>query len=265
MRTPFSATALLAAAPLVASALGGCAETRAPISAAPGAVAVVELFTSEGCSSCPPAEDLLNTLHEDALSGEGPPVIALAFHVDYWDRLGWSDRFASPDYSQRQGIYTQTLPGGRLTRGRAYTPQMVVNGTSGFVGSAQGKAHEALTQSLAAPAAVAVDLHAVRRGDTLEFAWTLTHDAAISGSAQINLALTEDNLTSDVDQGENRGRTLVHHAVVRGWHSAPATTSGSYVMDLPPDAAPGQIAAVAYVQASPGGPILGAARATPGP
>ncbi len=259
LRLPFALTALLTGV----LTLAGCT-AEPPIAAVPGAVAVVELFTSEGCSSCPSAEKVLNQLHTSALAPGGPPIIALAFHVDYWDRLGWTDRFASPDYSARQGVYTQTLPGGRFTRGRAYTPQMIVNGTTGFVGSARGKAREALTHSLATPAPAAIELTAVHRGDHLQITWSVDHDTPRTATTKLNLALTEDHLTSEIADGENSGRTLLHHAVVRGWHTQPLHgPSGTHRMPLPPDANPQHIAAVAYLQASPGGSILGASRAEP--
>ena len=96
--------------------------------------AVVELFTSEGCSSCPPAEALLNQIHPRAAKS-GQRIYTLAFHVDYWDRLGWKDPFSEAAYSQRQNSYANGFGEDRI-----YTPQMIVNGRGGFVGSDAGEA-----------------------------------------------------------------------------------------------------------------------------
>ena len=245
--------------------LSGCSAADPPLVAAPGAVAVVELFTSEGCSSCPPAEALLNRLHAQSQTPDGPPVIALAFHVDYWDRLGWTDPYGSRDHSLRQQVYSETLEGSTFTAGRVYTPQMVVNGTQGFVGSASGKAHAALTQALAAPAAVQVQLAAVRDGDAVRLDWSLTSDRPLKGTTQVNLVLAEDRIVSAIGRGENGGRTLEHDAVVRSFEAVPASGgSGTLELALPPDVDAANLSAVAYVQAKPGGPILGGTRVVPG-
>ncbi|MEL7087271.1 MAG: DUF1223 domain-containing protein, partial [Planctomycetota bacterium] len=104
--------------------------------------AVVELFTSEGCSSCPPAEAVLNRLDRDARQGH-QRIFTLAFHVDYWNRLGWTDPFSDRAYSDRQRDYAVTL------RERSiYTPQMVVNGTTGFVGSHARRAGQEIGRAL---------------------------------------------------------------------------------------------------------------------
>ena len=108
--------------------------------ATPKAVAVLELFTSEGCSSCPSADALLGKLAE-APSGEVQPII-LSYHVDYWNRLGWRDRFSDAAYSTRQYAYAHTLHGDG-----AYTPQLVVNGHTEFVGSNAGKLQSALKEA----------------------------------------------------------------------------------------------------------------------
>src|SRR5919197_1244382 len=106
---------------------------------------VVELFTSEGCSSCPPADQLLERL---AAAGaiDGAQVVALGEHVDYWDRLGWRDRFSSPAFTARQAVYVR-----RFNDESAYTPQMVVDGRAGLVGSDAGAVRRAIAKAAAAP------------------------------------------------------------------------------------------------------------------
>src|SRR5579872_1033847 len=114
-----------------ASGAAGIAEARADeLPTSPGGIAVVELFTSEGCSSCPPADLALADLERQSRA-----VYALEFHVDYWDRLGWPDRFSSPDWTRRQREYAEAFGARGL-----YTPQMIVGGTDAFTGSDRARA-----------------------------------------------------------------------------------------------------------------------------
>lgn len=105
-------------------------------------VAVIELFTSQGCSSCPPADVLLSKTITDAKEN-GKKIFAISFHVDYWNRLGWTDPFSDKKYSDRQSAYAD-----QLNPGQVYTPQMVVNGEKEFVGSDQKALNDALQHSL---------------------------------------------------------------------------------------------------------------------
>ncbi len=159
-------------------------------------VAVVELFTSEGCSSCPPADAVLSELARD------PRVIALGFHVDYWDGLGWKDPLSSPQASARQHRYARALARGD------YTPQMVVNGRAQLIGSDGDAARAAVKRALAAPAAVDVELS--RAGDTLS--WKLDKPAP---GAALTVALVIDDVVHRIPRGENAGRTLHHDRAVR--------------------------------------------------
>ncbi len=102
--------------------------------------AVLELFTSEGCSSCPPADELLAKIQKES---EGKSIYILAYHVDYWDRLGWKDMFSSADYSKRQTQYGQWLH-----KSSVYTPQLIVNGKAEFVGSSESAIREAIAAQL---------------------------------------------------------------------------------------------------------------------
>lgn len=163
---------------------------------------IVELFTSEGCSSCPPADELLGQLRQERNSN-GAEVIPLGLHVDYWDSAGWHDRFDSNSFSRRQEDYARTfhLDG-------PYTPQMVIDGETEFVGSMAGRAHEAIAESAAQPPDATVSLSPNGNGDLLL-------QVSSSQPANVMLAITEDNLTTRVGGGENGGRTLHHSAVVR--------------------------------------------------
>jgi hypothetical protein len=231
-------------------------EARAdePTGKTAGGVAVVELFTSEGCSSCPPADSVLADL---ARSSERP-VYALAFHVDYWDDLGWPDRFASPDNTARQQAYAHAFG----TRG-LYTPQMIVGGTEQFTGSDRDRADAAVARALARPASVRLSVHPRPPESN-----TVTVDYEAAGApagAVLNVAIVEHAASTPVRAGENAGKTLRHTNVVRAFRSAPlASPTGSVVVQFPASLPREGAEVIAYVQgASPddgGMPVLGAAR-----
>ncbi len=165
---------------------------------------VVELFTSQGCSSCPPAEALIHDIAGDAkLRGH---VIPLAFHVDYWDRLGWRDPFSSAEWSQRQVRYANTM---RLSS--AYTPQAVVGGTREFVGSNHAALDVALEGASNSKPRGDVALTARRERDTV----VVTVHATVPAEADLMLALTQDGLITKIEHGENAGRTETNDAIVR--------------------------------------------------
>lgn len=204
---------------------------------------VVELFTSQGCNSCPPAEALL---HE--LAGE-EDLIALEFHVDYWDRLGWPDPFALPEATQRQRDY-----GSWFTLNYIYTPQMVIDGQAEMVGSRQVEVLAAIEAARAAQKSVTVEIDpsgaALLSGPVLgeEAAlWFVTYD--------------EDHET-DVPRGENAGKRLINTNVVRSIEALGVYAGGAaeIVLPLADLRAAGRSHAVLLVQVGGDGPILGAGR-----
>jgi hypothetical protein len=173
---------------------------------------IVELFTSEGCSSCPPADALLAKLENEQLV-QSAEVIALEEHVDYWNDLGWTDPFSSRDWTARQLLYA-----GALGNGNAYTPQMVVDGTAEFVGSqerrarlaileASGKEKTPLTIALTPPGTAGTEHLSVRVGKL--------RTATAADGPEVWLAVTETGLHRAVTGGENAGEDLHHAAVVR--------------------------------------------------
>lgn len=170
---------------------------------------VVELFTSQGCSSCPPADRLLTEL---ASSERMRPVIALAFHVDYWNDLGWRDPFSSESATARQEAYARVLGRG------LYTPQLVVNGRAHAVGSRRGDVERALAAATPVPTLDAsVDL----AGDALVVR------AEVPSGTRALVAVFEDDLATDVPAGENRGEQLRNDRVVRAL--VPLATDGARV------------------------------------
>jgi len=219
---------------------------------------VVELFTSEGCSSCPPADELLAHLRQD-LSAKNIQVIPLGFHVDYWNSLGWKDRFSSAEYSQRQEQYTQSL---RVDG--PYTPEMVVDGAVEFVGNYAGQAQRTIREAASQPEAATVKITSAA-ADQLAVQVKATSSTK---DDQVVLAITEDNLTTQVGAGENGGRTLHHAAVVRELRQLGKVHEGSFQANVPlklqKDWKRNDLRAVVFVQQggtgeSAPGKILGAA------
>ena len=168
---------------------------------------LVELFTSEGCSSCPPADSLLMRLGRTQ-PVHGADVIILEEHVNYWDRLGWKDPFSSDVVTDRQGEYAGAFGGGQV-----YTPQMVVDGRAEFVGSSENEALRAIRTASASPKpAVAL---AWAPDGRLSVSVPPLAGATAGHAAQVYLAITENMLQSDVKHGENSGRALKHDGVTR--------------------------------------------------
>ncbi|MEP7009753.1 MAG: DUF1223 domain-containing protein [Acidobacteriota bacterium] len=173
-----------------------------------GSIAVVELFTSQGCSSCPPADRLLSEIAaEPAFAGK---VVPLAYHVDYWDYIGWTDPFSSADWSARQKQYAQAYNTNRI-----YTPQLVVNGTEEMTGSEERKVRAAIAKALAEKPAVDLDLTVEKTPAGLRAKVTASHAGALPRDADVLVALVENGLVTKVGRGENGGRTLKNDAVVR--------------------------------------------------
>ncbi|MEP7056850.1 MAG: DUF1223 domain-containing protein [Caldimonas sp.] len=184
---------------------------------------VVELYTSEGCSSCPPADKWLSRLKAD------PDVVALAFHVDYWDRLGWKDRFADPAYTQRQA-QQQSSSGARFS----YTPQVIVDGADRTDWPAIGVPFDARKPST-------VELTLARDGERVVA--TVAPSAAAPKRLAAYWAVTEQAHVTAVRAGENEGATLIHDGVVRAYRPvaawpAQATATETLVYDLPRAADP---------------------------
>ena len=177
----------------------------------PPTVVIAELFTSEGCSSCPPADTLIRQL-ADAQPFDGAHLIALEEHVDYWDRLGWRDPFSSAQFTTRQTEYND-----RVFRTSAiYTPQLVVDGVRECVGSDRSVIRAIVADSIRRPRA-AVPVQSVAVASQLSVTVSIEVPAAVErrGVADVFAIVAERDLVSVVGHGENGGRTLVHGAVTR--------------------------------------------------
>ncbi len=223
------------------STVPALAETRIPV--------LVELFTSEGCSSCPPADKLLADI-ERKQPIPNAQVLVLSEHVDYWNRLGWRDPFSTRGFSERQSAYAD-----KFKNDGVYTPQMVVDGRAEFVGSDGNKAREAIVAAANEPKAHIE----VTSGDKL----TVNVDK-IPGNADsdVLLAITEANLRIDVRNGENSGRILAHTGVVRRLTVLGRSHDGTFSAQISPQLAAdwkrGDLQAVVFVQDRHTKRVLGA-------
>lgn len=212
-------------------------------------IGVVELFTSQGCSSCPPADKLLKTYVDR------PDTIALTFPVDYWDYLGWKDTFSSPRNSQRQRDYALTRGDGAV-----YTPQAVINGRLHVTGSNEKEINRTIRR-LNRETPLSVPVTMASKSGTLIIDIGAAKDGTDPGDATIWLAVLQKEARAEVRDGENSGRKLTYYNLVRDmsavgvWEGTPKQIrlSRKSVMWA------GTERCVVLVQQEPGGPILGAA------
>ncbi len=165
---------------------------------------VVELFTSEGCSSCPPADAVLLDLSRHTQDG-GSDLILLGEHVDYWNYIGWTDRFSSAQFSDRQSEYAK-----KFHLGSVYTPQMVIDGHVQFVGNDVSEVQRKIQQEAQQPKPAQVSLKWEGKSRL-----NIKVQSPTAPHSKVLLAVTEDGLSTSVGSGENGGRTLHHAAVVR--------------------------------------------------
>jgi hypothetical protein len=201
-------------------------------------IAVVELFTSQGCSSCPPADALLHSLIQNSKS-EDRTVYGLSFHVDYWNHLGWKDPYSQKEFAERQRHYAQIF-----NLSSVYTPQMIVNGKKEFTGSSKSKAgqaiyHVSLTPSMGLTGMVKKDMQ------ELLVHYTLTGSPA---KFVLNAALVESDLQNTIKRGENSGKTLYHDNVVRAFTTVPLQSEGDLTLSLPKAVNLDKSSVILYIQ-----------------
>ena len=238
--------------------LVGCVGLRAADAPKSGKIPVlVELFTSEGCSSCPPADNLLRQL--DAQPIAGVELIVLSEHVDYWNHIGWKDPYSAKFFSDRQSAYAQHFGG------TVYTPQMIVDGVREFVGSDRRAAEQAIDKSKVREKFPVSLGAATLTGDVLRAQIEVgALPAALRvGSAGIYIAVALNHAESQVLRGENEGRRLQHVAVVKSVTRIGSATQARGFrngVSMPIDAAdPANLRVVVFVQEDHTGKVLGAA------
>lgn len=206
-------------------------------------VVVVELYTSQGCSSCPPADAYFTTLAQDAR------VIPLALHVDYWDYIGWEDTFADPKFTERQKAYAQAV-GSRTI----YTPQMIVGGRDRVEGHQPDLVTELIREQLEAAQSVALVMQ--RSGDSLRI--QAQPVAAVKGSVRVQLVRYRPSEVVMIEHGENAGMKVTYTNIVTSWQVI-GEWPGVAPLDMQADISGDEPAVVILQQAGPA-EILAAAR-----
>ncbi len=226
------------------------ASAKSPVKPAPQPVVVLELFTSQGCSSCPPADKALQDITRQA-TRSGQMVYSLSFHVDYWNRLGWQDPFSSKLFTDRQRQYDRAL------NSQTYTPQLVINGRQDVVGGQRTKIEQAIQTIQRQPASTFVGVEGSVARDMNQV--TVKYALSAAGPYRINVALIQKEVRTDVKNGENGGRTLINTNVVRQFKTIDkAEKSGSVSLPLPIGLSNDQTAVLVYVQRVDNGQIVGA-------
>jgi hypothetical protein len=211
--------------------------------------AVVELFTSEGCSSCPPADNLMASVENEI--GK-KPIYILAYHVDYWDRLGWRDNFSQAAFTKRQKDYADLLH-----LNSVYTPQVVVNGKKEFVGSSKKALQDAIESSLLDSSAVTLDVKSTISNDMVSIEYETKGSA---GTLNFVGNLIQKSGQTEVKSGENAGRKLTHVQIVRKQViESVRSNKGKISIGLPSDYHDHQWELICFLQ-SGDGTILSASR-----
>jgi hypothetical protein len=213
--------------------------------------ALLELFTSEGCSSCPPADKLLSRIRETV--GD-KPVYILAYHVDYWNRLGWRDRFSNPQFSTRQRLYSEWLGTHQI-----YTPQVVINGMWEGVGSNEPALYNAIQDALNKPAANVLTLQASQQDNGIFVKYQLDGDTQ---DRHLLIAIVQKHAVTDIKRGENTGRTLEHTAIVHTLQSfdVPHSNQGIEKLHPPVDFNTQEWEVIGFIQHAKSGEVTAAAR-----
>jgi hypothetical protein len=217
---------------------------------------IVELFTSEGCSSCPPADALLARMDKEQPVSNAD-IIVLEEHVDYWEKGGWHDRFSSSQYTDRQKQYAP-----RLKFDEVYTPQMVIDGTTQFVGNDAPRALDAVTSAAGTPKIALVLSSPVIDGRHLACSVSASSTSPLP-KADLYAVLEDPTATTQVQGGENKGHQLDHVGVVRslkkiGKLQDLGNGPMKFTLNAPADSTPTNMRVVVFAQGSDLGPIKGA-------
>lgn len=212
--------------------------------------AVLELFTSQGCSSCPPADEVLGNY----VSENNQNVIALAFHVDYWNYIGWKDPYSSEKFTERQKLYDKNL------RASVYTPQLVINGKEGIVGSEKSSIAKLVERELKLKSTSKIEIVATKLHDNLI---TIKYNCTTTGKEPIlNVALVKTKEITNVKRGENSGRKLTGYNIVTDFNSESLSNkkAGEITLAFDKDKIAAEYSIIAYIQEKQQGKILAATK-----
>lgn len=237
--------AILAAMFSIAASAGECT-----VRSGPTTNALVELYTSEGCSSCPPAEKWLSRFAAKREAG----VVPIAFHVHYWDYIGWKDVYADPRHTQRQQAFALAT-GARSV----YTPQVIVAGRDFRAWSSERAFSEALRDARSQKAAASIEITPVRAADgSIEGRVSAAVAQTPHATLQLVVALTQDGITSKPNAGENKGDTLAQNFVVRdvAEFGGGSSLGGQFRFKPKPDWDPARMSVVAFVRDVRSGRVL---------
>jgi hypothetical protein len=215
--------------------------------------ALLELFTSEGCSSCPPADELMGKIQNEYKDNN---LYVLAYHVDYWDKQGWKDIFSNPDYTQRQYEYAKFLG-----KEPVYTPQLIVNGKADYIASQESVVRNAIKTALSKPAVANLTLDASEINNSLSVKYAIE---GVSKNSRLLIAVVQKAAKSNVKRGENANRILSHYQIVQHLHAVNLNKdkSGIAIVHLPKDFNTKDWEVIGFVQDRNDGIILGANKAT---
>ncbi|MBU0697165.1 MAG: DUF1223 domain-containing protein [Bacteroidetes bacterium] len=213
--------------------------------------AVIELYTSEGCSSCPSADNLLKQIREEYKNQE---VYVLAYHVDYWNRLGWKDKFSDHQFTERQSAYANNFKNSSV-----YTPQAIVNGKDEMVGSAAGELKNSISKFLKSSNELQFSSKVEEvNSQSLKLSFDLPINAQ---NKDLVVNLIEKDISTNVKAGENGGRVLAHANVVRAFQRfIIESTKKEIKIEFPIDFKKENLEIIAFVQEKNQGAILGVAR-----
>jgi hypothetical protein len=213
--------------------------------------ALLELFTSEGCSTCPPGDRLLARIQKEAGSRA---IYLLSEHVDYWDHLGWKDIFSQSQFSQRQYRYDHLL------KAQVFTPQLVINGKTQCVGSDEAAVNKAVKNAVETKTNVSLNLKATPRGKEIQISYVITGN--ITGD-NLLIAVVQKHAVREIGDGENRGKTLNHAQIVRSLFSfsIPGANKGVEQIVLPADYKTRDFEIIGFLQNEKTGEVLNAVRA----
>ncbi|MBE8728285.1 DUF1223 domain-containing protein [Flavobacterium hungaricum] len=211
---------------------------------------LLELFTSEGCSSCPPADELLGRIENE----NNNQLYILAYHVDYWDRQGWKDIFSQAKFTERQYEYAKWLG-----KEPVYTPQAVVNGKKDLIGSNEKEIRTAIKNRISKSQNLDLSVESGFTASKLKLNYTLDK---ISKDTKLLIAVVQKSAKSNVKRGENANRILAHYQIVRELQSVKLTSNlkGTVTLNLPKDFNSKDFAIIGFVQNNSDGTILTADR-----
>lgn len=213
--------------------------------------ALLELYTSEGCSSCPPADELMGRIQKEYKDSN---VYVLAYHVDYWDKQGWKDVFSNPDYTKRQYDYAKYL-------GKApiYTPQLIINGKADYIASQETVVRNGIKSALSKPVLVNINLETTQKDANLSVSYNVE---GTSKNSRLFIAVVQNSAKSNVKRGENAHRILSHYQIVHELQSVNLNKvkKGITSVHLPKNFNKQDFEIIGFVQDMNSGVILGVKR-----